>query len=49
MSINSPSFSNRNPLAASAAAGRFGIILFGSPDCAQDTYVDDLRRKGVEQ
>jgi hypothetical protein len=49
MSINSPSFSNRNLLSASAAAGRFGIIPFGTPNYAQDTYVDDLRRKGVGQ
>ena len=45
----STSFSWRSLLATSVAAGRFGIIPFGTPNYAQDTYVDDLRRKGVGQ
>jgi hypothetical protein len=49
MSIKSPSFSQRDLLATSAAAGTFGLILFGTPNYAQDSYVYDLRRKGEGQ
>jgi hypothetical protein len=49
MSIKSPSFSQRDLLATSTAADTFGLILFRTPNYAQDTYVDDLRRKGKGQ
>jgi hypothetical protein len=49
MSIKSPSFSKHNLLATSTAAGAFGLILFGTPNYAQDTCADDLRRKGEGQ
>ena len=49
MVIETLSFSRRSLIAISAAAGVFGLILFGTPNYAQDTYVDDLRRKGEGQ
>jgi hypothetical protein len=47
--IMSTSFSWRSLLATSVAAGAFGLMLFGTTNYTQDTYIDDLRRKGEGQ